>query len=281
MTGSARPPYAWVSLGDTERGLEAWAVFKPLGGIAIQFVELGDYFFLRDYQGLNIAAASAAIEAGDILFLLPSLYYLRKWDDAISMLESWSADHRWPVFLEIITGTGDAPDWQYSPVAVGRAVTQTAYYGHALASVGRRQDAESVWRRALELGKRPPKETPRRTQEQHHLRLLVFASRGEKEAALSALEAMVDAGWRWLMSPGNMDNHIYSVGLGWFEDSPLLDSIRDEPRFIAAVEKVKADNAAMLAELNAGPIARSIGKAYHDARRGDHASDIFRPTAAA
>ena len=54
------------------------------------------------------------------------------------------------------------------------------------------------------------------------------------------------------MSPGNMDNVVYSVGLGWFEDSPLLDSIRDEPQFIAAVDKVKADNAAMLAALNAG-----------------------------
>ncbi len=104
----------------------------------------------------------------------------------------------------------------------------------------------------MELAERLPKATPRRTQELHHLRLLVFASRGEKEAALSELEAMVDAGWRWLMSPGNMDAGVYSIGLGWFEDSPLLDSIRDEPRFVATVEKVKADNAAMLAELDAG-----------------------------
>ena len=84
------------------------------------------------------------------------------------------------------------------------------------------------------------------------MRLLVFASRGEKDAALLELEAMVDAGWRWLMSPGNMDWVVYSVGYGWLEDSPLLDNIRDEPRFIAAVDKVKAENAAMLAELNAG-----------------------------
>ena len=45
---------------------------------------------------------------------------------------------------------------------------------------------------------------------------------------------------------------MYAGDLAWFEDSPLLDSIRDEPRFIAFVEKVKATNAAMLAELNTG-----------------------------
>ena len=63
---------------------------------------------------------------------------------------------------------------------------------------------------------------------------------------------MVDAGWRWLISPGNTDPGIHSVGIGWFEDSPLLDSIRNDPRFIAALERVKADNAAMLAEINGG-----------------------------
>jgi len=44
----------------------------------------------------------------------------------------------------------------------------------------------------------------------------------------------------------------YAGDLAWFEDSPLLDSIRDEPRFKAVVEKVNAANAAMLTELNAG-----------------------------
>ena len=169
------------------------------------------------------------------------------------MVESWPADHFfWRSFPESITGTGNAPDQRYRPNLMRRIAYQAAYYAHALASVGRHKDAESVWRWALELAERRPMETPRRTQERHHIRLLVFASRGEKEAALSELEAMVDAGWRWLMSPGNMDNNIYSVDFGWFEDSPLLDSIRDDPRFVAELDKVKADNAAMLAELNAG-----------------------------
>ena len=252
FAGSLQPLYAWPSLGDTDRGLEAWAVFKPAGGAVAEFVELGEYFTLRDYQGLNKAAAATTIASRDVHFLLPSLYYLGKWDDAISMVENWPADHAQPRFPENITGTGGAPDRQCGAVCRGSIATKAVYHAHALASVGRREDAEPVWRWALELGSRNLLTTPRDIQERHHLRLLVFASRGEKEAALSELEAMVDAGWRWLMSPGNMDNVVYSVGLGWFEDSPLLDSIRDEPQFIAAVDKVKADNAAMLAALNAG-----------------------------
>ncbi len=47
-------------------------------------------------------------------------------------------------------------------------------------------------------------------------------------------------------------DEFYAGDLAWFEDSPILDSIRDEPRFKAVVEKVTAANAAMLAELNAG-----------------------------
>ncbi len=112
FVGSVQPPYAWRSLGDTERGLEAWAVFKARGGVFAQHVELGDYFFLRNYQGLNKAAASAPNFEFDWAsqFELPSLYYLRRWDDAISMIESWAADHRPSRFGEWITGTGGALD---------------------------------------------------------------------------------------------------------------------------------------------------------------------------
>ncbi|MFQ5983056.1 MAG: winged helix-turn-helix domain-containing protein, partial [Woeseiaceae bacterium] len=241
FVGSLQPPYAWRSLGDTERALEVIAPYKAAGGAIAEAVELAEYFFLRDYQGLSNASAAATKVEKDRQFLLTSLYYLGRWDDAISMLENWPADHRRPRFPENVTGTGRATDRQYRSIRLGRWATQAAYYAHALASVGRREDAEPVWRWALELGSRIQLTTPGDIQERHHLRLLVFASRGEKEAALSALEAMVDAGWRWLMSPGNMDSSVYSVGLGWFEDSPLLDSIRDEPRARSVAPKLRSD----------------------------------------
>jgi hypothetical protein len=94
--------------------------------------------------------------------------------------------------------------------------------------------------------------TPRGIQERHHTRLLVFASRGDVDAAVDEFDAMVDAGWRWLMSAGAFDYTFYAVDWGWFEDSPLLDSVRDHPKFIATLERVKADNARMLKELDEG-----------------------------
>ena len=72
--------------------------------------------------------------------------------------------------------------------------------------------------------------------------------------ALDAFEALYEDGWRWLMGPGqNITGGLrYAASALWFEDNPILDSIREEPRFITILEKIKADNAAMLSELNAG-----------------------------
>ncbi len=253
LAGSLHAPYVWLSLGDLERALAAWAPYKSGGGTLANFAVLGDYFFKRDYRGLYDTVISLNDDFWDVNFLMPSLYYLRKWEEAVSTIENWPIDHVFlPQHPARITGTEGVKDTEFGGKGTGSTATRAVYYAHALASIGRRQDAEAGWQWALKLSERMARDTPRQRQERHHLRLLIFASRGEPEAALAEFEAMADAGWHWLVSPGNMDRTIYSVGLGWFEDSPLLDSIRDEPRFIAVLEQVKADNAAMLAELNAG-----------------------------
>ena len=85
---------------------------------------------------------------------------------------------------------------------------------------------------------------------------MLAAARGQTVEALETLEELVDLGWRHTIAAGiykdSPGDAFYIGDLVWFEDSPLLDSIRDEPRFKAVVEKVNAANAAMLAELNAG-----------------------------
>ena len=251
LDGSLQPPFAWHSLGDNERMLKTISIYRPLGGTIAAFLEQADFLFERNYQGLIDAYASST-DANKDVRLLQSLYFTGKWEEAVSMVENWPRHPYWPRYPEFITGAGDAFDWRYRPSYPGYFATHATYFAHALASVGRREEAEAVWRWALDLVELLPKDTPRRTQERHHLRLLVFSSRGETEAALSEFEAMVDAGWRWLMSPGSLEYTVYSVGFAWFEDSPLLNNVRDEPRFITLLEQVKADNAAMLAELNAG-----------------------------
>ena len=84
--------------------------------------------------------------------------------------------------------------------------------------------------------------------------VLFLASEGKVDEALTEMEAMVDNGWRWLAGFSPITGSVIQISntLFWFEDNPILDSIRDEPRFIAALDFVKADNARMLAELRAG-----------------------------
>ena len=92
--------------------------------------------------------------------------------------------------------------------------------------------------------------TPLWQQEMHMARALGHAAFGEIEPALSEFEAAYEKGWRWLMG-GKIAGNFHG-DYGWLEDNPALDSIREEPRFIAILDKIKADNARMLAELNAG-----------------------------
>jgi hypothetical protein len=59
-----------------------------------------------------------------------------------------------------------------------------------------------------------------------------FALQGRKSEALAALRRAIDAGWRW----------------DWWqvENDPTLDSISDDPQFVAMIEEVKADLAVQL-----------------------------------
>jgi hypothetical protein len=53
----------------------------------------------------------------------------------------------------------------------------------------------------------------------------IYAIRGEKDRALDALEAAIDAGWMF-----------YSYGL---DNDPSFDACKDDPRFLANVEKLR------------------------------------------
>jgi len=76
-------------------------------------------------------------------------------------------------------------------------------------------------------------------------RVMIYALKGDTDAALSTLEQSVDAGWRenwWL----------------YLEHDSSLDSIRDEPEFQAALRLIREDMAsqrARLGELDDGSLA--------------------------
>jgi tetratricopeptide (TPR) repeat protein len=64
----------------------------------------------------------------------------------------------------------------------------------------------------------------------------IYALRGEKQKALSALRRAIDEGWRTLW---------------WYylKYDPTLESLHDEPEFQAMVEEIEADMAAQLARV--------------------------------
>lgn len=107
-----------------------------------------------------------------------------------------------------------------------------------------------------------------------HYRALIEAGQGHTDEALDTLEAMYEAGWRgplmgWqeLVAPAGGDR-------GWFEDNPMFDSIRDEPRFITFVGKVETANAKMLEEYRAGLAIDDIIHEDLDAFAASGRSDI-------
>ena len=236
--------YAWAALGDIDRALREWGRNAPAGGSAREHHDVGELLLRRDYEQFGKLAS----ETADSSFALAAFSYLSDLDSAIARYEALESE----LYFSLTTGTGDARGREIGPYVLGVLATRATYYAHALAASGRRDEAVPMWNWALELASRRPQTTPRFIQETHHTRLLVYASRGEVDAALTEFESMADAGWRWLMSPGLMNFPNYSVGFGWLEDSPLLDSIRDEPRFIAVLERIEAENAAMLTELEHG-----------------------------
>ncbi len=64
----------------------------------------------------------------------------------------------------------------------------------------------------------------------------IYALRGEKQKALSALRQAIDEGWRTLW---------------WYflKQDPTLESLHDEPEFQAMVAEIEADMAAQLARV--------------------------------
>jgi TolB-like protein/DNA-binding winged helix-turn-helix (wHTH) protein len=241
--------FAWATLGEKERALEGLSLIGSLGGEAAEIVEIGRYYFERDYSGLQAWFDSQTDISMATYLFWTAKSYLRDWPAVLANFETWSQE--FPAWGENVRGTpADRERYLGGPVLL-RDANLAAYLAYAYQENGAPDEAGPIWAWALELLDRSYQRTPQVAHEVQHIRSLIAAGRGETEAALEGFEALYAAGWRWLMC-GNGFGLFYRGDLGWFEDSPLLDSIRDEPRFIAVVDQVKADNAAMLAELNGG-----------------------------
>lgn len=248
-------PFAWASLGEMERAREELGLVLSLGGQVAKFKEFEDYFFERDYDGLQ----TWLIAHPDSTILWETLSqptswiarsYIRDWPAVLASFDAWS--QRFPVGGENVRGAPAARERHFTTDSLIKHAGYAAYLAYTYQKNGAPDQAVPIWNWALELLDNVNPRTPQVGYEAQHVRALIAAGRGETSAALEGFEALHEAGWRWLMCGSVIGWGFYSGDMAWFEDSPLLDSIRAESRFIAVVEQVKADNAAMLAELNAG-----------------------------
>jgi TolB-like protein/Flp pilus assembly protein TadD len=113
-------------------------------------------------------------------------------------------------------------------------------------SAGETSRAERLLMRALEIARDPAQRSMQPPEWGYVLvETEALALQGQTNEALAAMRRAVDAGWRW----------------DWWqvEIDPTLDSINDDPAFIAMIEEVKADLARQLTRVReleqAGEIA--------------------------
>lgn len=252
-------PFALAALGDREKVRQTYENLRRTGGAFADLLTVEELFVSRDYAGVERWFA----EATDLTSFTPffrryyewvAALYLRNWQEAAVRLDAWL--NEFPAHRDILWGSPALRRLSVArPVQINiHDATVVNYVAYSLDQVGRLEEAQAARRWADELIALKEPLTANQKFAVIHFRALRAAGIGHTEQALAALEKLFDAGWRATMAigiAGSLEPY-YKGDLGWFEDSPLLDSIRDEPRFKAVVEKVNAANAAMLAEIDAG-----------------------------
>jgi tetratricopeptide (TPR) repeat protein len=252
-------PFAWASLGDKDKVRESYENLRRVGGSFADLMIVEEMFLARNYSGI----ASWFADSGNIVNFLHyfemfhpwiAAVYLRDWQEAENKLELWLDE--FPKDREYLWGSPAAREIG-TDVPVQRVFEHAMtgiYVAYTLDQVGRTADAATVQRWSENVLNTWVAGLPKFEFALLHTRALLAAARGQTEEALVALEALVNVGWRHTMTVGLYfrRDDAYAGDLVWFEDSPLLDSIRHEPRFKAVVDRVNAANATMLAELNAG-----------------------------
>ncbi|GAB4516914.1 MAG: hypothetical protein Tsb0010_00910 [Parvularculaceae bacterium] len=248
----------WTTLGAPPREPNKARFFDTDLAAADRWQVVIDLLNRRDYASARDMLRTA--RENDDLFYRP--YQMRHLEMAASIfLRDWThADYLFelnaPHYREEMEGRDSTQRAKnFSTVNKIYVAREAAYRGLVLKNLGREPQAIRAWDWAHEiLDDVDPNWSAHRNLDAIHVRALVFAVQNRPEGALYQFEQLYDAGWRRSFGDAQLmfSGTAYVGDYFWFEDTPLIDSIRDHPRFVALAEKVKADNAAMLAELNAG-----------------------------
>lgn len=235
-----------MSLGDDEAAYAAMNTQTARSGGSLgDVIERNAAIYRREYEQVISSESARQLEGGQFIAftnLIPALFRLRRFDEVMAQADSFYASLETSDLKTRLNGRIEDPRPLYE-------------IAHALQETGDVARAKLVRDNLREkVHAKLNRENWRDSVRYHEGELMLLASEGRTEEALDEFEAMVEEGWRILVGPNNntVSGEYYSFFLFRFDDNPILDSLRDEPRFIATLEFVKAENAAMLAELNAG-----------------------------
>ena len=263
-TGHLRQ-FMWASLGDTERALQDVERIRPATGYSNYIFDCWAFRIRRDYEGLRNWLATERVTAAvpdgvrRCVFGFQAAYMLRDWREAERIIDAClqrASDDA----SDELRGTPRGRELLRPRSIDIRLVTalKTGRLAYVFQQSGRQEEARHQWQWAEELLDTTAPVLRRQKLNAMHYRALIQAGQGQVDAALDTLESLYEAGWRgplmgWLdlVAPAAGDR-------GWFEDNPMLDSIRDEPRFITFASRLKADNARMLEEYRAGLTVEDI-----------------------
>jgi len=257
--------FIWTDLGAPEMALQEIAMY-PDDGVDGFWNKRAAALISHDYQGyLDWRSSDAFIDKarsynspdtddrqcrpeGFPLFEL----FLRDWAAAASVIDDYFEScgaERSALFLGTPAGRDEARELS-SNGQLGLAL-RAASWAYIYQQVGRGDEAAPLWEWASDILELKPLAMVDKASGLH-VRALIHAGMGQKEAALKIFESHYREGWQIQMMGGSGMFAGFGGDWGWFEDNPMLDSIRNEPRFKAVVAKVKADHARMLAEYRAG-----------------------------
>lgn len=226
----------WYALGDRDRALALKAT-NPIGGQLGDLANIDVAMLGGQYEFVLQELDNGAIP--DINFermnRVYALFYLRRFEELNEFI-----NQTWP----------DAESIVASAFGRNSMILAIAYTAQLAGNQGLVEELFEFPREFISSGDEDLYGINKLQWDE--LQMYMLLVEGRDEEALDFFDSIVASGWRWLGGFGSATGHGYTSTKFVFEDNPILDSVRDNPRFIETLNFVKADNARMLAELEAG-----------------------------
>jgi len=219
----------YMSLGLQENAREQWESVRDHE----RFGWLVQVFFMDDYQDML-----AAVEGAE--GLVEESFWASNTAEFALYASEWDKVERYVALVEPELGAEGAAAVNLSNASMAVVLA------HAWQQTNRADDARAMLEAVLSARNLPENIHP--TYFERMRRVTVLAMLGRVDQALDEMRTAVDAGYR----------NVYELGLGCdcvrIDEEPLLANLHSEPRFVAMLQEIEADNARARRRLETGEV---------------------------